>query len=462
MESNNFPQKPKNLYAEVGKEEQQEIGESLEQHTPTISQAVYDSLPTLLKQATDVFEQARERDVFLTGALGVLSGCMTNISGSYDGYEVYPNLNSLIIAPPASGKSRMKFAETLVRPLHEELLTQYNKELLKFKASKKSKQPGILNSPIRQTLFVAGNSSSASMIKQLKANDGKGIIFETEADTLGNALKQDWGTFLSELIRCSFQQETIRYERSTDNVYIEISKPKLAIILSGTPNQVQPLISSIQNGLFSRFIYYTFKGNAELKLISKDVNGKNLTSYFELLGKDFSKFLMSRAANVYSFEFTKDHFQKAYDFFQPLFSKAKTFLGEDISSVIFRAGLTLYKLCMVLSVLRQKDNLDDVKGLIICKNEDFNIGLQLMEVYLKHSFEVYKSMQKPSMKQEFTIKEQFLSALPNGQFEWKLVTGLITEIGKKERTLKYWLDEFISNGLVKQISHGIYEKLKAA
>ena len=65
MENTNLHQKLKTLYVESGEEEQNDATVPLEKQTPTISQSVYDSLPTLLKQATDVFEEHRERDVFL-------------------------------------------------------------------------------------------------------------------------------------------------------------------------------------------------------------------------------------------------------------------------------------------------------------------------------------------------------------------------------------------------------------
>ena len=42
------------------------------------------------------------------------------------------------------------------------------------------------------------------VIKHLVNNDGSGIIVETEADTISNSLRQEWGSF-SDLIRKSFQ-----------------------------------------------------------------------------------------------------------------------------------------------------------------------------------------------------------------------------------------------------------------
>jgi hypothetical protein len=471
MDNNKLPKKPTNIYADNSNGEneffenvnkvQSEICNSAKNDSlPTIPQSVYDSLPTLLKKGTDAFDIERERDFYLTGALTVLSGCLTNISGSYDGNEIFPNLFAINIAPPASGKGRMKFAETIVQPLQKELIKQYQDEVKKNKANKKTNPTGIVNNPIFQTLFIAGNSSSAAIIKQLQDNKGAGIIFETEADTLSKASEQDWGSFLNGLIRCSFQQETIRYQRATERVFIEIEKPKLAIAISGTPDQVRPIINSIQNGLFSRFIYYIFRGNIDLRKIGKDVNGKNLTTHFENLGTELCKFINSRKNDKYDFEFTESQFKSSYEFFNSHFATAKTFLGEDISSVIFRLGLILYKICMVLSAMREYDNKSDKNGVITCRDEDFKIGLRLIEVYMKHSFEVFLSLQKPRVKEELSLKEKFLAELPEGKFETKDVNKLTTIIGRSERTLLYWLEEFVKNGLVNKISQGHYEKIK--
>ncbi|HRA73827.1 MAG TPA: BT4734/BF3469 family protein, partial [Flavobacterium sp.] len=57
-------------------------------NTPTIPDSVYNNLPKILKEGADVFNSKREKDVFLTGALTILSGCIPNVSGVYGGRTV--------------------------------------------------------------------------------------------------------------------------------------------------------------------------------------------------------------------------------------------------------------------------------------------------------------------------------------------------------------------------------------
>jgi hypothetical protein len=108
--------------------------------TPTLNEEIFKNLPSPLHDGCFVFRDSRERDVFLTGALSVLSGCLDGIDGIYDRRTTFPNLFSFIIAPAASGKSALAFAKQLGDVVHAQLLEentqamqQYRQELADYK-----------------------------------------------------------------------------------------------------------------------------------------------------------------------------------------------------------------------------------------------------------------------------------------------------------------------------------------
>ena len=112
-----------------------------------------------------------------------------------------------------------------------------------------------LNEPIApksKLFFIPANTSSSMLIKHLEDNDGMGAIVESEADTLTGTLKQDWGGY-SDILRKGFHGETITKSRVTGMEYAEVKFPKFSIALTGTPNQLNTLITSVEDGLFSRF-----------------------------------------------------------------------------------------------------------------------------------------------------------------------------------------------------------------
>ena len=90
------------------------------------------------------------------------------------------------------------------------------------------------------------------------------LIMESEADTLSNMLNNDWSNY-SDVLRKAFHHEPISISRKIEKIFEEINQPKLSMVISGTPNQLQPLIKSKDNGLFSRFIVYSFDEIAEFK-----------------------------------------------------------------------------------------------------------------------------------------------------------------------------------------------------
>ena len=96
------PAKPANMVSRIPKEIT----------SPYIPEYIYDILPPTLKEACNVFK-GRERDVFFTSALSIISGGLHNVSGLYANNKVFPNLFSIIIAPPASGKGVMKYSKTI-------------------------------------------------------------------------------------------------------------------------------------------------------------------------------------------------------------------------------------------------------------------------------------------------------------------------------------------------------------
>ena len=111
--------------------------------------------------------------------------------------------------------------------------------------------------PEFKTFFIQGNTSSAMIYKHLQFNEGSGCLSETETDTLTNALKQEWGGF-SDVLRKAFHHETISLSRRTDLEYTKIEEPKFSLSITGTPDQVKSILSSTQNGLASRFMFYSF------------------------------------------------------------------------------------------------------------------------------------------------------------------------------------------------------------
>ena len=170
--------------------------------------SVFEMIPECLQPLFIVASNKQERDVILLGAITVLSGCLPNVYGIYDNRIVYPNLFTFIDAPAGAGKGILNFVRYLASPIHkakreESKILQQEYELkISAKRKEKDNQEGFLPPPPCKMLLIPANNSASSFLHTLSENNGAGILFSTEADTLSNSLSQDWGNF-SDVFRCA-------------------------------------------------------------------------------------------------------------------------------------------------------------------------------------------------------------------------------------------------------------------
>lgn len=436
--------------------------------TPIIPQSVYDNLPPILFESCKVFTQERERDVYLTGALAILSGCFPNVSGLYSGSIVYPSLFSFILAPAASGKGALKFAKSLADKYHDKTLALsledkkiYDEKLSAYKMLKgKGKlEPGqeLPMPPKFKVVYIPANTSNAKIMQHLDWNDGRGIICETEADTLGQTFKNEWGSY-SDMLRKSFHHEKISKSIKTDGEYIEVNNPQLSVALSGTPKQVFNIIASAEDGLFSRFIFYVFKTDAVWLDPSPKGNPVNLTDYFTTQSKLVLKLVEFYEREELILHLTEEQWARFNPIFSSFLEQINTFVSEDALSIVKRLGLILYRFCMIFTAIR-KFATNDYHKELYCSDIDFETALTLTKTYIQHSIIMFTNLPKQGEQGPFKSgenKKKFFDALPN-KFQRKEAI----EIGKRfdigERSVGNFLKLCLGKYLT-QPKTGFYEK----
>lgn len=404
--------------------------------TPFIPDEVFNNLPNLLKTATEKFPNKRERDVFLTGIIPLLGGTMKNVYGVYKGRNVSPNLFSFIIAPPASGKGVLTFARKMAENLHQTL--------------KKKKD-------LNQTMFIPANISSAAFYEQLNNNNGHGILFETEADSMKETVKQDWGNY-SYLLRQAFHHEPATLQRKKEDS-IEIDCPKISVILSGTRNQIRGIISNNADGLFSRFIFYTYRQDVEWK----KNNNYSLDDFFRNLGGKVDSYF-DKFSLIENFNFTKEQWMLFDTRMGNLLKQTNNIFQGDSISIISRMGLILFRIAMILTCLRHIESLNDSNTdpipLLECNEVDFNTAFLLVYTYIPHSLYVYTCLNKDTSRViENTMMQKLYEMLPeNEEFERAKAVKIGETLNIKERTIDKYLSTLCKNGMLLSSRYGYYKK----
>lgn len=431
------------------------------QTSPSFPDFIYSNAPQLLQDACAVLQTSQQRDMFFTSALTVLSGVFDSIAGLYAGKMQNANLYCFLIAPPASDKSVMNWAKELGMSVHSQFAALNETEGKRFKAEYAAyksalNEPGSVAMPPAdikiKTLFIPANSSATAVMKHIQDNNGSGVICETEADTLTNTFKQDWGNF-DDLLRKAFHQEMFSYSRITKKELVEVHNAKIAVALSGTPAQVSKLLGSNENGLVSRFLFYYSDTPAAWRDVSPSGNA-NLDEHFKALSGRVLEIYNRYKDTPIEFQLTNSLWSVHNEMFKSWLREADT----DMGSAIKRLGLIVFKIAMVLSILRA-ENTHPEEGKLVCNDVDYRIAMLLAERYRIHTENVYNTLLSPGNVNTDAGKMRLLEALPDEQFPKKTAIAIGAMLGMAERTVGKYINLLCAIGKLQQPKYGTYCKL---
>ena len=415
-----------------------------------IYEGVYNRLPKELQNLTQNFE-GRERDIVLISSLVVLSNCFPNIYGIYDGDRVYPQLYGVIVAPAASGKGVMNYSRILIEKIHKKIFQESLIELKEIKKS--SRKSGNFESTEMRVKILPANISTSEMYSYLGSSNHGLIIIESEADTMSNMLKNDWSNY-SDVLRKAFHHEPVSISRKMDKVFENIDEPKLAMLVSGTPDQLQPLIKSKENGLFSRFIVYNFDEISPFKNVF-DRNKRNNKAAFENFGEVIYNTYerLAEMESLIEFSFTENQESKFIELIKPIRNDIIENHAEGFISNVHRHGLIFYRLAMILAIIRNLDNIH-VNRNLVCSNVDFMLAYHLMTTLLRHSQFTYNTIDNGDL----SIQDEELLDKMNDVFSREKLINEGKKMNIPIRTIDDKISQWKRKRIIKKIDRSSYKK----
>ena len=398
----------------------------------TIPDKFYSALPESIKTPVMLYE-GRERDYFTLSLLSLLGATLqNNVRGRYNKSISHCNLYTMIVAPPASGKGVMNDAKHL------------------FSAIEKQQRE------VCKTFSIPGNISAAMLIEMMSVNQGTGILCETEADTITNALNQDWGGF-SDILRKGFHYEEVSYARKGEEEKIKIDKTNLSALITCTPGQVSRLMKEQSDGLYSRFMFYH---SDELTDFEIDVPNYDEEEPQEKLNKyksiyrnvfdHFNEYPLEIRMEADLWKLLSKHFYKK----QTEFRAYDNLTTED---VVKRAGLICFRVAMILTALDSFDS-DAKDDFVFVKRESLEASITLIDYLLNHNLKVLDLVPvSQAHKTDSRIsKLEYLDLL-----EDVFTAGdLIKKVGESQRQVYRYIENWINNGVIEKISKGKYKKRK--
>ncbi len=328
--------------------------------------------------------------------------------------------------------------------------------------ARKAEQADPPTPPVRRMLFIPANSSATSVYQILSDNGERGLIFETEGDTLAYSFSSDFGNF-SDGLRKAFHHEPISYHRRKDDEHVDIASPKLSAVLSGTPGQLQALVRDAENGLFSRFILYKL----ETRLTWKDVfagNASNcLNDRFAELGQQYFRFYsgLCRAQQL-RFMFTPTQAARFNFHFGAAQSEISMLYGDGMVATIRRLGLIAFRIAMVLTSLGMMESGLPENGELVCSDKDFNTAMEIEQVLELHATSVFESMcgKVASVGSgQSNAWLRFVEALPD-EFTRAGYAAAARTMGISDRSAQRYINIGVETGLLERYAQGMYRKVR--
>ena len=443
-----------------------DIGDlAISDRMPTFSSAIETDLPEFLQVVASRGNDSQEKDVLILGTIVTLSACLPNVSGLYNEVDVYPNLYFFLTARASSGKGRLNLCRLLVEAIHERLFEIYRLEKEEYEIKKREFDTSKIHDlprptpPVKNMLFIPANSSATSVYQILGESNERGLIFETEGDTLAYSFASDFGNF-SDGFRKAFHHESISYHRRKDDEHVDLKHPQLSTVLSGTPEQLKSLIKDAENGLFSRFIYYRLNTGLVWKDVFANPTGKSLNTVFEELGQRFAEFhetLMK--ADAMRFCLDAPQIVRFNAYFNDLQERMFRQYGDPIIASVRRMGLIFFRIAMILTTLRIMET-GDFGSDLVCSNDDFNTTMTMVKVLTVHTQSVYEELccgGDAASQTQNTLRNKFFDALPD-VFERAVYVEVAARMSIPDRTADRYIKQLCQSGRLEKQGHGTYAK----
>jgi len=437
-----------------------------EAYTPHIPEEVYRDLPEFFKRLCDQFPDRTDKDILLLSALAVVSSFFPRVYGEHARDKVGSNIYLFVSGPSAAGKGVMAWSRRLGNKIQAYLaqkfiteMANYEAELAAYRSDGNPDTPKPLK-PQQQTMFIPANCSVSKIIQFLGANQNFGVIMETEADTLAAAFKNDWGNF-SDVLRKAFHHETVSLARKTNDEFIEIERPHLSVVLSGTFNQVGNLLDSVENGLFSRFLFYEFRSSQQWKNMYIQQDGSSeLADLFDEAGSQ----ILNWWERYYDGEdcIVRLQQQQIDRLNQYFAQKLEYFIsehGDPIGANIKRAALSCYRITIILTVVRHVVSGQQLPEALSVEDADFNSALGIVDTLNYHLQKTYSRLENSSKSSKLKAQPRALyDALPE-EFSRQEYNGIAEKLKIKYKTAERYLEVLFREKLLERYEQGEYRKL---
>ena len=460
------------------KDEMLENNEALMRSLPLIPDEVYAALPDYLQRCVLPAGNAYERDFLLLGSLVSCSAALPLVRFRYKQVEYSTHFYLGIVAPAGTGKGVLAFTHTLldatedyyarirdeVERANEAADAAWKQEI--GEAGKQHRAPDYSRRPRPQKLpyfKLSATTSKSRLIESLAAAGDVGCAMATtEMATLTEAIGTDYGRFEDILLKACHHEE-VSSSYKVDGRPIVARRPRLAVSLSGTPEQFVAFFRTTETGLYSRFAICSRPASVQWESCAPDDDKPELTQYYRTLGDELLSLHTLLLKSPTLVTFSRRQWSEHTAYFSRMLQSAHAEGRDALMSILFRHGLLVMRLAAILTCFRKCAEFPGANE-YRCTDTDFHSAMLITQTVLEHSLLLSSSLPDSARPVQPLQKphklESLLAALPE-KFSYSEFMSQAADLQCSQSTCKRMLRRALASQLVEKEEDG-YRKTKTS
>ena len=461
-------------------------------------------LPQMMSEPLSLYQDADIRTMLLMAMMPTLGSAMSNVRVRHERRLYSLGMMNVCIGPSASGKGAVGDVASLVDEINEIICAESAQEMADYR--KKQKRYERLGKqldgaarrdlsqlvdihdiasdvdepekPLRRMHKLPSKTTAANYHKLLYANGTQiSYLHIPELAELNAANRTAFGDFTYMMLAAQ-NEEPLHTARKTDDEDFRIEHTRLSLVATGTESSVRAFIPNLEDGLSTRFLYHNLPAKSDVR----DEMDEAMAEAFNDVYTHYRHQLTAIWSELRQFDgktdeelprlmFTEEQRILINDYYRQMVSFiALTQPDKDLRAPILRTRLNLYRMLMVVAVLRRHEAMGTAEGLFEDKmftttEEDLRWGLAYIFYCMMQTSTMYNRLrreEKEEVPKAVRISAlAFLEMLPTA-FTREGATCTGSELGIKERAVTYHLSTLIRKGYIVRIEQGRYRKVKRA
>ena len=457
-------------------------------------------LPQMMSEPLSLYDDADLRTMLLAALMATVGSAMSHVRVRH-GQRLYSlGIMNLCVGPSASGKGCVGHVAALIDDINRIICEESAQAMADYR--KRHKRYTRLNgqlsfaakgdvshlvdindiaeevdepqAPQRRMHKLPSKTTAANLYRLIYANgDNISYLHIPELAELSAANRGSFGDFMY-IFLAAHGEEDLHTGRKTDDEDYHIEHTRLALTATGTMSSVRDFISNLEDGLSTRFLYHNLPAKSTFR---KEMDEATADAFIDVYGH-YRRVLTEIWSELRRFEGRPENelprlilldAQREYvdQFYEQMLSFVTlTQPDRDLRAPILRSRLNLYRMLMIIAVLRRHEELGTAEGLFggqhfTVTEEDLRWGLAYIFYSMMQTSALYNRLRREEKEEE--PKRSYISALAFLQmmphtFTATQATVKGEELGIKRRAVHYKLRTLLNQSYIKSIGYGKYRK----